>query len=290
MSKPFNISEMYKVLFRNSVASQKDFLRFAHNLVTKRVQRRSGDDVLSGLLDAADPTTGNKLTQDEIVAKSILMLVAGSNTSSTLLASLFFYLTRNPDKKDRLTRKVRSKFSSQEEIYLGPTLNSYRFLYAYIIECLHLTPPVAAAPFREVLKGGIIINGHYVPEGTNVRTGLFSIQHNQDYFHNPFEFIPKRWLSERKNARPHNPDAHIPFSIGPRVCLKRALAHAKLNLAIAIICWKIDFNIVKSIKDIRAGNENAEYGSMSGIIPDAYILASASGAGVGVSSVPALGD
>lgn len=31
-------------------------------------------------------------------------------------------------------------------------------------------------------------------------------------------------------------------------------------------------------------------GSVSGVVPDAYILASASGAGVGVSSVPALGD
>jgi cytochrome P450 len=71
---------MDKVLFRNSVAGRKDFLRFAHNLVTERVQRGSGDDVLSGLLDAADPTTGNKLTQDEIVAESILMLVAGKWT------------------------------------------------------------------------------------------------------------------------------------------------------------------------------------------------------------------
>ncbi|KAF5563111.1 cytochrome P450 monooxygenase E-class group I [Fusarium phyllophilum] len=266
---------MDKVLFRNSVAGRKDFLRFAHNLVTERVQRGSGDDVLSGLLDAADPTTGNKLTQDEIVAESILMLVAGeypsvkicaqltssgSDTSSTLLASLFFYLTRNPDKKDRLTREVRSKFSTREEICLGPALNSCRFLHACIMECLRLTPPVAAAPFREVLKGGMVVDGHYVPEGTNVGTGLFSIQHNQDYFYSPFEFIPERWLSEGKHSGPHNPDAHVPFSIGPRVCLGRALAHAELSLAMAIICWKMDFNVVESMKDIGAGNENAEYG------------------------------
>ncbi|KAI3580546.1 cytochrome P450 [Fusarium oxysporum f. sp. albedinis] len=251
---------MDKVLFRNSVAGRKDFLRFAHNLVTERVQRGSGDDVLSGLLDAADPTTGNKLTQDEIVAESILMLVAGSDTSSTLLASLFFYLTRNTDKKDRLTREVRSKFSTRAEICLGPALNSCRFLYACIMECLRLTPPVAAAPFREVLKGGMIVDGHYVPEGTNVGTGIFSLQHNQEYFHNPFEFMPERWLSEGKHAGPHNPDAHVPFSIGPRVCLGRALAHAELSLAMAIICWKMDFNVVESMKDIGAGNENAEYG------------------------------
>ncbi|KAG5765125.1 hypothetical protein H9Q69_009396 [Fusarium xylarioides] len=284
VSKPFNMSEMCDYLFFDLVTSivfgeNFDLIRspwYRHiPPALARSNERISVIVQWPYVVWRHPTTGNKLTQDEIVAESILMLVAGehpsvkiyiqltlsgSDTSSTLLASLFFYLSRNPDKKDRLTREVRSKFSTREEICLGPALNSCRFLYACIMECLRLTPPVAAAPFREVLKGGMIVDGHYVPEGTNVGTGLFSIQHNQDYFYSPFEFIPERWLSEAKNAGPHNPDAHVPFSIGPRVCLGRALAHAELSLAMAIICWKMDFNVVESMKDIGAGNENAEYG------------------------------
>jgi hypothetical protein len=69
-----------KVLFRNSVAGRKDFLRFVHNLVTHRMKRSSGNDVFTSLLGAADPATGKKLSRDEIVAESILMLVAGRRT------------------------------------------------------------------------------------------------------------------------------------------------------------------------------------------------------------------
>ncbi|KAF4448425.1 hypothetical protein F53441_8148 [Fusarium austroafricanum] len=251
---------MDKVLFRDSVSGRKEFLRFVHNMVTERVRRGSGNDVLSGLLDASDPTTGNKLTQDEIVAESILMLVAGSDTSSTLLSSLFFYLTRSPEKKERVTREVRSTFASRDEICLGPKLNSCRYLHACILECLRLTPPVAAAPFREVLKGGMVVDGHYVAEGMNVGTGIFSIQHSSEYFYSPFEFLPERWLSEGKGSSPHNPDAHVPFSIGPRVCLGRALAMAELSLAMAIICWRLDFKVDDRLKHIGAGHPKAEYG------------------------------
>ncbi|KAK4985317.1 hypothetical protein LTR50_006037 [Elasticomyces elasticus] len=66
-----------KILFRNSVAGRKDFLRFVHNLVTHRLKCGARNDVMSSLLNAADPATGKRLSRDEIVAESILMLVAG---------------------------------------------------------------------------------------------------------------------------------------------------------------------------------------------------------------------
>lgn len=73
-----------KLLFRDSVFGRKEFLRFVHNMVTERIKRGSGHDVFSGLLDAVDPKTGNSMTCDEIVAESILMLVAGTFRLSTL--------------------------------------------------------------------------------------------------------------------------------------------------------------------------------------------------------------
>lgn len=157
-------------------------------------------------------------------------------------------------------REVRSTFATREEICLGPSLNSCRYLYACIMECLRLTPPVASAPFREVLKGGMVVDGHYIPEGINVGTGIFSLQHNKKYFHDPFEFAPERWLADGKQSLPHTPEANVPFSVGPRVCLGRALAMAELSLAMAIICWKLDFNVVESMKHVGAGNRKAEFG------------------------------
>lgn len=75
-----------KVLFKDSVYARKEFLRFVHNLVTDLVARGAKKgDIFSTLLDASDPTTGNKLSRDEIVAESILMIVAGKSLLITHL-------------------------------------------------------------------------------------------------------------------------------------------------------------------------------------------------------------
>lgn len=66
-----------KLLFKDSVHGRKEFLRFVHNLVTVRMTHGSREDVFSGLMNASDPATGNKLSRNEIVAESILMIVAG---------------------------------------------------------------------------------------------------------------------------------------------------------------------------------------------------------------------
>ncbi|KAK9486642.1 cytochrome P450 [Lipomyces starkeyi] len=236
-----------KVLFRDSVYGRKEFLRFVHNLMTERMTRGSRNDVFS-------------VQQDEIVAESILKLVAGSDTSSTLLASMFFYLTRNPDKKHMLSEEIRTQFASREDIRLGAKLSSCRYLHACISQCLRMAPPVAAAPFREVSKCGIVVDRHFVPEGVNVGTWIFSIQHNERYFHNPFEFTPERWLADGKLSQAHEPDAYVPFSIGPRVCLGKWLAISEVSLAMAHICWTMDFAVVESMKDIGGGNKDDVYG------------------------------
>jgi cytochrome P450 len=124
-----------------------------------------------------------------------------------------------------------------------------------------MAPPVAAAPFREVSKGGIVVDRQFIPGGVNIGTGLFSIHHNERYFYKPFEFIPERWLPDEKMSHgAHEPDAYVPFSIGPRVCLGKGLAISEASLAMAHICWTMDFEVVESMKHIGGGNPNDVYG------------------------------
>lgn len=173
---------------------------------------------------------------------------------------MFFYLARNPDKYQRLVDEIRGQFASREAICLGSKLSSCRFLQACISESLRLAPPVAAVPFREVKKGGIVVDNHFVPEGTNVGVGIFSIQHSEQYFHDAYEFLPERWLGERKESEAFDTDAHVPFGIGPRICLGKALVTAELSLIMAHMISTMDFAVVESMRDVGAGKKGAVYG------------------------------
>jgi len=103
-------------------------------------------------------------------------------------------------------------------------------------ETLRLSPPVGQALFREVVSGGLTIDGHFIPDGVDVGTGIYSIHHNPKYFAAPFQFRPERWIkgngmdeAEILRARA----AWNAFSMGPRGCVGKALAINQLMLTMA---------------------------------------------------------
>lgn len=149
-------------------------------------------------------------------------------------------------------QEIRTTFASQQEIRFGPKLRSCRYLQACVQESLRLAPPVASAPFREVMKGGAFIDGHFVPEGTNIGTGIYSIQRNDRYFTSPHEFIPERWLQEEAWL-PMNTEAYVPFMVGPRACLGKVLASSQSTLAMARLCYSMDFAVAESMSHVGAG-------------------------------------
>lgn len=182
---------------------------------------------------------------------------------------MFFYMAKNPEEKARLVEEVRTSFATQKEIRIGARLNSCRYLQACVLECLRMAPPVASAPFREVLAGGATVDGHYIPEGANIGTGIYSIQHNEQYFPDPFTYLPERWLEEENPHGIHVSDAHIPFSVGPRACLGKALALAQGTLLTAYVCWTLDFECVGDMESIGGGSRNGKNGRHR---PDEYQL------------------
>jgi cytochrome P450 len=58
------------------------------------------------------------LTPEEIFENANFLVVAGSETTASLLSGLVFYLLKHPDIYDKLVNEIRSAFNSQEEISL----------------------------------------------------------------------------------------------------------------------------------------------------------------------------
>jgi cytochrome P450 len=70
---------------------------FADMVTTRRAGRR--DDLTSALLDAE--VDGDRLSDDEIVSFLFLIVVAGNETTTKLLANAWYWAWRNPDEKAR---------------------------------------------------------------------------------------------------------------------------------------------------------------------------------------------
>jgi cytochrome P450 len=108
-----------------------------------------------------DPDT--VLLPDELLPNYSFLMMAGSETTATLLSGCTFYLLRHLHSYKRLASEVRERFSKPTEITLS-SLASLSYLHSVITETLRLYPPVPLGMPRVIPAGGATISGRYVPE------------------------------------------------------------------------------------------------------------------------------
>jgi len=173
---------------------------------------------------------------DDVAQDGGLAIIAGSDTTSSVLAALLYYLLLHPEIYERLQEEVDSAFASGEEPSDAQKLSHMEWLNGCINETLRLQPPVPSGSQRSVEKGkGTKVLGKLViPEQTQVTLHTYSIHRDARYFHTPEAFLPERWFSKGAPAGEHNTAAFLPFSYGPTICAGKNLALMEMRL---VLCW-----------------------------------------------------
>lgn len=163
------------------------------------------------------------------------------------MAALLFYLSQNRRAYAKVCAEVRGAFSSAEDIRTGPQLSSLTYLRACLDETMRISPPVGGVLWREVMEGGLDLDGEHVPAGYDVGVGIYCIHHNPAYYPQPFDYVPERWIASKQNPQEAVDlarSAFTPFSKGPRNCIGKGLAYMELTLAMARVLWMFDFRAV----------------------------------------------
>lgn len=256
-----------KVLFSKIYNMRMEYMAYSKGQAAQRTKvglDSDRKDFFYHLLNARDPETGKGFTGPELWGESNLLIIAGSDTTSTALGAAFFYLTHNPATLQKLTAEVRSTFSDVEDICAGQTLSSCAYLRAVIDESMRLSPPVGGILPREILPGGLEIDGLNLPAGTVVGTPHYAIHHNPNYYPMPFEFHPERWIegsspevTKESVALAHS--AFCPFSIGPRGCIGKGLAYNELMTGLARIVFLYDMKLADGVT-VGEGQPDNEWG------------------------------
>ncbi len=179
------------------------------------------------------------------------------------MAATLFYLVRQPAALRKATVEVRSAFVEIEEIRHSPQLTGCTYLRACIDEAMRLSPSVPGLLPREVLPGGITIDGETLPAGTVVGTAAYVLHHNPAYFADPFDYMPERWSPAGGGGEDNialAASAFCPFSIGPRGCIGKGLAYAEMTTALARVLFLYDIRRAVGVADPGEGHENLGWG------------------------------
>lgn len=167
-----------------------------------------------------------------------LIIVAGSDTTASALASTIYYLARNPSIVETLRQELVSHDLHNPGDLQPDMLKGLSYLNAIIDETLRIRPPVLGSVYRETSPDGLQVDDTYIPGDVTVLTPMYAIQTSPKAFVDPLEYIPERWTTRPELVL--DKAAWFPFLLGPFGCIGKQVALMELRISIAKLVLAFD--------------------------------------------------
>ncbi|XP_012941709.1 cytochrome P450 3A24 [Aplysia californica] len=216
---------------REGKKNPTDFLQQLVN--AKTGSQTNGERTSTGLANGHGPEVSQSLTEEELVAQSLIIIFAAFETTATTLQMALYLLAKHPDIQEKLYEEIQSVVTSQSPSH--EELGQLTYMEQVINETLRLYPPAPLITRKasETRTYGSIT----IPKGADVIVPIGMILTDPKHFPDPEKFDPDRFTEENKATR--NPMAFMPFGQGPRTCIGMRLAYLELKMALVHLLRKV---------------------------------------------------
>jgi len=181
-----------------------EFADYFRKLIAER-RARPADDLLSELIRAEDD--GQRLSEAELIATCVLLLVAGHETTVGLISNAILALLRHPGQLAALRADPGLAAGAVEET-------------------LRYDAPVQLT--GRVARGVMQVGGVSAPDGSVLLLLLAATGRDPDAFADPDRFDIRR-----------APGSHLAFAAGPHFCLGAPLARLEATIALQAFAARV---------------------------------------------------
>jgi hypothetical protein len=203
----------------DATVAREEFAAYFRELIAER-RAHPGDDLLTELIRAEDE--GSRLTQTELIATAVLLLVAGHETTVGLISNAVLALLRHPDQLAALRA--------------DPALAA-----GAVEETLRYDPPVQLT--ARVARGVIPIGNLEATDGTLILVLLAATGRDPEVFADPDRFDITRDRAGQQGAGQQGPGqqgpGHLAFAAGPHFCLGAPLARLEAVTALTAFAGRV---------------------------------------------------
>ncbi|KAK0377918.1 isotrichodermin C-15 hydroxylase [Colletotrichum limetticola] len=228
-----------------------------------KVQRK---DILTSLILARHPDTGEKIARVDLEAEAFGMIIAGTHTTSATTTLLFWNLLHSPEALSKCVQEVDENLTSLDNgknaYSITEVESSLPFLRTCVKENYRITPVFTMPLARRVTAPeGIMVAGRHIKQGTSVAVCNHAFHHNPQVWgddHGVFD--PSRWDQPETAARARY---LMHFGLGGRQCLGKTLAQSNIYKLTSTLLREFDFQLADPMERGLATN-----GSFHGVLPD----------------------
>jgi cytochrome P450 len=208
-----------------------------------RERRASGEhpgDLLDMLLEARDEETGRGMDDEQVRNEVASIYGAGHETTAVTLTWAWLALNQHPEVLSRLQQELDSVLQGR-----SPGLSdlpNLPYTIAVIEETLRFYPPVPLT--ARVAEQETRLGGFDIPKGSLTAIAIYNIHRHPDYWQEPLEFRPERFLPENRASL--NRAAFIPFLTGPHLCIGNNFAMMEGHLLLAMIAQRYTLKLAST--------------------------------------------
>jgi retinoid hydroxylase len=244
-------SAAYAEYERAALAAKQELDVMLLHLIEERRTAPSSQahDVLGMIVHTRDDE-GRTLTDEEVLAHLYILLVAGHETTTTLAAWTLYLLATKSVYRQTIFQEVEGQLGgSSGPLSVDAARNLHR-LDRLVREVGRLHSPVQTVP-RGVVKE-VEFAGYTLPVGTPVRLAIAAGHRMPQYFAEPSQFDPDRYLPPREEDR-RSPYALVTFGGGPRLCIGVNFANIEVKAIAADVLRRYALSPVESEPPLDMG-------------------------------------
>lgn len=178
-------------------------------LIHEARSRPTGRGLLWEIVHAQDEG-GLHLSDQELLDNIRLLLLAGHETTATVMAWMVIELAEHP----ALWEQLGDEAAANELPTTPKELRNFPLAEAIFRESLRMHPPVATD--GRIVTGELELAGRRIPEGTMMSLCLSHLSRHPDLYDNGDTFRPGRWLDRKL---PISSVETAQFGGGPHFCL-----------------------------------------------------------------------
>ncbi|CAF1207772.1 unnamed protein product [Adineta ricciae] len=223
------------------------FRQLAKNMVQKRkidMQNANFEqNDLLNILFTIEDEKGEKLSDEQIENEAIAFIIAGHETTGSLLIwTLYLLLTNSQifnDCRNEIDEVLKGKIPEHEDLIHLPILD------AIIQETLRLYPPVSMVMRQCIVEHKISNEQLTIPVGTGILFNFYNLHRSEKYWKDPNTFDYHRWMRNSNGFKPKlsHPFAYLPFSAGNRNCIGQNFALIEAKIIMILLIQRLNMEI-----------------------------------------------
>jgi cytochrome P450 len=200
----------------------------------RRREDRRPFDLMSMLMDARDRTTGEAMSDRELLDEVMTLIIAGHETTASTLTWTWYLLSQHPDAAARLRQEVAAL---PEDLPMTvENLQQLAYTRQVIEESLRLYPPGWLLTRKAIVP--VEMGGYTIEPGAHVFVSPYMVHRNPEFWPDPERFDPDRFAPGADEGR--HMCAYIPFGAGPRRCIGEQLAILEMQIHFFVMAREFD--------------------------------------------------